>query len=104
MRGPDTALPLQFDRVSLSLGGVDAITDLTLTLAGAAPVVLIGPNGSGKSTLLRLAMGLVQPTRGQVTWGGLTAPAERLAIVFQRPVMLRRSARANIDYVLNSSD
>jgi tungstate transport system ATP-binding protein len=104
MRGPDTALPLQFDRVSLSLGGVDVITDLTLTLAGAAPVVLIGPNGAGKSTLLRLAMGLVQPTRGQVTWGGLTAPSERLAIVFQRPVMLRRSARANIDYVLDSSD
>lgn len=104
MRGPDTALPLQFDRVSLSLGGVDVIKDLTLALAGPAPVVLIGPNGSGKSTLLRLAMGLVQPTHGQVTWGGLTAPGERLAIVFQRPVMLRRSARANIDYVLGASD
>jgi tungstate transport system ATP-binding protein len=102
MRGPDTALPLHFDRVSLSLGGVDLIKDLTLTFAGATPVVLIGPNGAGKSTLLRLAMDLVKPTSGRVTWGGLTAPGDRLAIVFQRPVMLRRSARANIDYVLDS--
>jgi tungstate transport system ATP-binding protein len=104
MRGPDTALPLHFDRVSLSLGGVDVIRNLTLTLAGASPLVLIGPNGAGKSTLLRLAMGLVKPTSGQVTWGGLTAPGARLAIVFQRPVMLRRTAKANIDYVLNSRD
>jgi tungstate transport system ATP-binding protein len=104
MRGPDTALPLHFDRVSLTLGGVDAIKDLTLTLAGTAPTVLLGPNGAGKTTLLRLAMGLAAPTSGQITWGALTTPPPRVAIMFQRPVMLRRTAKANIDYVLQSRD
>ena len=104
MRGPDTALPLQFDGVSLTLGGVDVVKDLTLTLAGTAPTVLIGPNGSGKTTLLRLAMGLATPTSGQITWAGLATPPGRLAIMFQRPVMLRRTAKANIEYVLESHD
>jgi tungstate transport system ATP-binding protein len=63
--------------------------------------MLIGPNGSGKTTLLRVAMGLVAPSKGRVTWGGRSdvAPLRR-AIVFQRPVMLRRSAVANVAYAL----
>ena len=66
-----------------------------------APTVLIGPNGSGKTTLLRLAMGLVAPTRGRITWGGRDdVPPLKRAIVFQRPAMLRRSAAANIRYAL----
>jgi len=104
MRRPDTALPLRFDRVSLSLGGTEVVKDLELTFAGSALTVLIGPNGAGKSTLLRLAVGLVRPTAGEITWGGLATPSERLAIVFQRPVMLRRTARANIEYALASTD
>ncbi len=66
--------------------------------------MLIGPNGSGKTTLLRLAMGLIQPAAGRVTWGGRehVPPAHR-AFVFQRPVMLRRSTAANVSYALASA-
>jgi tungstate transport system ATP-binding protein len=62
---------------------------------------VIGPNGSGKTTLLRAAMGLLSPAGGRITWASqLVAPAEAMAIVFQRPVMLRRSCAANIRYAL----
>ena len=104
MRAPVTDLPLTFETVSLRAGEVEIVRDLCLSFAPGAPTVLLGPNGSGKSTLLRLAMGLVQPTSGRVVWGGRAQPGERLAIMFQRPVMLRRTVAANIAYALPKRD
>jgi tungstate transport system ATP-binding protein len=104
MRAPVTDLPLEFAEASLIGRDVHIVTNLTLTLGGGAPTILLGPNGSGKSTLLRLAMGLARPTSGRITWGGRATPGERLAMVFQRPVMLRRSAAANVAYALGARD
>jgi tungstate transport system ATP-binding protein len=104
MRAPVTDLPLAFEGASLRARGVEIVSNLSLEVVAGAPTVLLGPNGSGKSTLLRLAMGLVRPTSGRVTWGGRAAPDERLAMVFQRPVMLRRSATANVAYALGRRD
>ena len=104
MRAPVTDLPLEFLEASLIGRDVHIVTGLTLTLGGGAPTILLGPNGSGKSTLLRLAMGLARPTSGRITWGGRATPGERLSMVFQRPVMLRRSAAANVAYALGTRD
>jgi tungstate transport system ATP-binding protein len=64
--------------------------------------VLIGPNGAGKSLTLKLCHGLIAPSAGSARWahdaggtGGL-----RHAMVFQRPVMLRRSVEGNIRHAL----
>ena len=104
MRAPITDLPLAFESVSLRIGSVDIVDNLNLEILAGAPTILLGPNGSGKSTLLRLAMNLIPPTSGRVTWGRREQPDERLAMVFQRPVMLRRSAAANVAYALNRND
>ena len=104
MRAPVSNLPLALENASLRVGNVEIVRDLSLDLSGGAPTLLLGPNGSGKTTLLRLAMGLVAPTAGRVTWGGRTAPDERLAMVFQRPVMLRRTAAANVSFALGRRD
>ena len=97
-------LPVALDNASVRIGAVDVVRDLNLSLVSGAPTVLLGPNGSGKSTLIRLAMGLVPPTSGRISWGGRHAPGERLAMVFQRPVMLRRTAAANVAYALPGRD
>jgi len=81
--------------------GDTTILDVDLIFNAGAPTILIGPNGSGKTTLLRVAMGLIPLDSGRVTWGGRDiAPPDRRAIVFQRPVMLRRSAAGNLRYAL----
>jgi tungstate transport system ATP-binding protein len=69
-------------------------------------LALMGPNGAGKSLLLRVLMGLVAPDAGRVLWGN--APPDRTRVtrvgfVFQRPVLLRRSALANVVYTLRAA-
>ena len=65
--------------------------------------VIMGANGTGKSLLLRLLHGLIRPTAGEVLWQGRPLDREGRsgqAMVFQRPVMLRRSALANLRFAL----
>jgi tungstate transport system ATP-binding protein len=101
MHAPATELPILFDAVSVTANGVRLVSDISLALVAGGPTVLIGPNGAGKSTLLRLAMGLIAPSAGRVSWAGRDrSEGRRLAMVSQRPVMLRRSAIANVTYAL----
>jgi len=105
MRAPSSELPVVLENVSLRSGATSILEDLNQTIAHGAPTLIVGPNGAGKTSLLRLCMGLTAPSSGRITWGGRTdrAPLRR-AIVFQRPVMLRRSASANIAYALAQAD
>jgi len=101
MRAPTSGLPILFAQVEIRRGGTVLLSDLRLSISAGPPTVLIGPNGSGKTTLLRAAMGLIAPTSGEITWGGQKAPSRTgQAIVFQRPVMLRRSCAGNLEHAL----
>jgi len=91
---------LEVRGLTVVLGGVLAIDRLDLVLEPGLRTVVLGPNGAGKSVLLRALHGLVRPTRGTVAWGTRQGRPVRQAMVFQRPVMLRRSAIANIAYAL----
>jgi tungstate transport system ATP-binding protein len=104
LRAPSSDLPIRFENATVETGAVLALDRVSLTIEPGAPTVLIGPNGSGKTTLLRLAMGLLVPQRGRMTWGGVTdAKPMHRAIVFQRPTMLRRSVAGNIRYALKAA-
>ena len=105
MRALVSDLPLMLVEVGILAGEVTILDDISLTLGPGAPTVLIGPNGAGKTTLLRAAMGLIPVTRGRITWGGRdVSPPDRRAILFQRPVMLRRSAAGNVRYALTAAN
>ncbi|WP_224825422.1 ATP-binding cassette domain-containing protein [Cognatishimia sp. MH4019] len=69
-----------------------------LRLDGEGPTMILGPNGAGKSLTLRLLHGLLTPHAGQIS-----TPATRQAMVFQKPVLLRRSVLANMDYALRAA-
>lgn len=89
--------------VSFKASGKQLINSIDLTLTSDLITVIMGPNGSGKSLLLRLLHGMLKPSSGSILWGGqtLSKPVrKRQAMVFQRPVLLRRSVAANIDFVL----
>src|SRR5690606_37273489 len=94
-------LPILFENASARAGGVTILDRISLTISPGVPTLLVGPNGSGKSTLIRLGMGLIDASAGRRSWGGRTSDdGARRAMVFQRPVMLRRSVAENIAYAL----
>ena len=99
---PVGILPVTFCEVSLFVGGSKLLDRLNFRIDPATFTVILGPNGCGKTLTLKLAHGLIEPSGGEIVWNGpYGAAAKRYqAMVFQRPVMLRRSVRANIEYAL----
>jgi tungstate transport system ATP-binding protein len=95
-------LPLKLDQVAFLAGGREIIPPLSLEIGAGPTTVILGANGAGKSVLMRLMHGLLAPTAGRVAWSETDAARIRRqqAMVFQRPVMLRRSALANVVYAL----
>jgi tungstate transport system ATP-binding protein len=91
-------LPLKLDAVAYR----DIIKPLTLEIGAGPSTVILGANGAGKSVLMRLMHGLLAPSAGAISWREADgARVRRLqAMVFQRPVMLRRSALGNVVYAL----
>jgi len=85
-------LPLRLQDVSY----LRILQPLSLDIEAGPSTVILGANGAGKSVLMRLMHGLLKPSSGTVSW---RSPG-RQAMVFQRPVMLRRSALANVAYAL----
>jgi len=99
----DSILPLQVRGLRYEAGGSLLIKDMSFRLERGSRTVILGHNGAGKSLLLRLCHGLIQPSAGTLEWEGAAGfgdPATHQAMVFQRPVMLRRTASENVDYAL----
>ena len=96
--GSPALLPLELCRLTYSANGKRVIDNLNLSIEERGITVIMGPNGAGKSVLLRLMHGLIAPTGGEILWAGQRMSrdvARRQAMVFQRPVLLRRSTAAN---------
>jgi tungstate transport system ATP-binding protein len=106
MRAAPAILPLVLEEVSYAVRGQQLIDGLNFAIEAGPRTIILGPNGAGKSLMLRLCHGLIEPSSGRIAWRGPGAAVDpiqlrrRQAMLFQRPVMLRRSAAANIDYAL----
>lgn len=94
---------LKVENLQIRSNGKALLDVSTLVLDGPGPTLILGPNGAGKSLLLRCLHGLITPDRGRVVQDGKplgAAQKARQAMVFQKPVLLRRSVAANLDFVL----
>ncbi|NMO51824.1 ABC transporter ATP-binding protein [Actinoplanes sp. TBRC 11911] len=80
-------------------GRVEALTDVSLSVADGEFLTLIGRSGCGKSTLLSMIAGLLPPTTGSIAIDGVpvTSPRRDVAMVFQQPALLPwRTVEANV--------
>ena len=98
-------LPLVLEDVGFVAGGRTILERISVEIGAGPRTVILGANGAGKSVLMRICHGLLAPTSGRVAWRAAEVPGKprRQAMVFQRPVMLRRSALANVTYALKAA-
>ncbi len=99
---PAAILPLAVRNLGLRFGKTTVLDGVSFDLGPSGCTMVMGPNGAGKSLLLKLLHGLLPPTSGSIDWRG-QGPRDvtaRQALVFQKPVLLRRSVAANVDFVL----
>ena len=93
---------LELRAVGVTQGGATLLRDIDLVIPVDGRTVILGPNGAGKTTLLQAIHGLIPISTGSVRGrDGHGALVDfRFGFVFQRAVMLRRSALANVEHAL----
>ena len=65
---------LEVKNISLSFGGVKALTDISFDILEGEIRAIIGPNGAGKSSMLNVVSGFYHPQEGEVWFGGKKRP------------------------------
>ena len=88
---------LNADNISLSFGGVRALTDISLEIREHEILAIIGPNGAGKTSMLNVINGFYHPQKGTITYKGATrrrmrphdAAEQGIARTFQNVALFR---------------
>ncbi len=62
---------LSVDHISLSFGGVKALTDISFSIREKEVFAIIGPNGAGKTSMLNVINGFYHPQEGEITYKGV---------------------------------
>ena len=96
---PETPL-IEITNLSLRLNNTDLLDSISMSSKDYGVTMVMGPNGAGKSLLLRCLHGLIKPTFGSIKVCGehVLGPSTNQAMVFQTPVLLRRSVSANLQF------
>jgi NitT/TauT family transport system ATP-binding protein len=100
---------IEFDRVSVTLGGQPILTEIDLHIEAGDFVCVVGPSGCGKTTMLRLLGGLLEPTAGEVRYAGkrVAEPRADIAVMFQdygRALLPWRTVAGNVSLALEALD
>ena len=98
----ETEPAIVLENLVFERGGRRLVDGLSLTLGPSGVTALMGPNGAGKSLTLRLLAGLIEADQGRVRFAGGDPAPQEMALVFQKPILLRRSVRANLDHALKT--
>lgn len=92
--------PLRIAGLRFQPNGRAILDGVDLELSGEGISVILGPNGTGKTLLLRLLAGLLPASGGTIAWNGAPLPKDRLAMVFQQPMLLRMTVFTNVEFAL----
>ena len=95
-------LPITVDKLILHAGRKTLLDNINVHITQPGITAIMGPNGAGKSLFIRCLHGLSQPDSGQISFAGQAIRDShrlRQSLIFQRPVLLRRTVRQNLKFV-----
>ncbi len=98
--------PLAGSGLKVVRGGRILLEVADIVFGDGRLTAIVGPNGAGKTLLLKVLAGIMPADEGVVTWGGAKPDRQgykKLSLVLQAPVLLRRTALANITYALRAA-
>lgn len=105
MDKPNSILPLEGRGLNVIRDGRVLLDVDHVELGKQGVTCILGHNGAGKSLLLKVLSGLVKPDEGLVHWNGISISRldyKKLGYMKQNAVLLRRSAKANLEFPLLS--
>ena len=97
-----TLMPITIDKLTLKAGQKTLLNDISMNITTSGISVIMGPNGAGKSLFVRCLHGLSQPDSGRILFAGddiNQTHRKSQALIFQKPVLLKRSVRQNLEFV-----
>ena len=95
-------LPITVDKLILHAGRKTLLDSISVNITQPGITAIMGPNGAGKSLFIRCLHGLSQPDSGQIRFAGQEIRDShrlRQSLIFQKPVLLRRTVRQNLEFV-----
>ena len=96
--------PIQLTNLSVVVGQKIILDKINCKIKSNSITAILGPNGGGKSIFLQTINGLVSVQSGRLTFNLMENNQEireQQAMVFQTPVLLRRTVMANMQFVSN---
>jgi ABC-type multidrug transport system fused ATPase/permease subunit len=100
-----SSTPVVAEHLSFSYGDHEVLSDVSFELSRGESLGIVGPSGSGKSTLVQLVLNLRQPTKGQISVGGVALGnvradmwASEVAFVPQDPVLFHGTVVENVQF------
>ena len=92
---------IKISNISYSIGGKCLLKKTSLDVSGNGITVILGANGAGKTIFLKLLSGLINPDNGEIKTRSKDFSFSNSAMVFQEPIILRRSVLSNILFVID---
>ena len=102
--GAHDLTPIQFKDLSVILGQKIILDKINCKIKSNSITAVLGPNGAGKSIFLQTINGLFSVESGRLTFNLMEINQEirkQQAMVFQNPVLLRRTVIANLQFISN---
>ena len=99
----NTLMPIKVKKLNFEKGQRKLLTDISCEIKAKGITIILGPNGAGKTLFLKFLHGLISNSSSEVTFANKTLNTsirKQQSMVFQSPILLRRSVFKNISFAL----